>query len=69
MTMKEMTIKIGGMSCQHCVKAVKKTLQELDGVNHLEVKIGEAAISFDNNKLTVKDIEKAIVDSGYKVES
>ena len=67
--MKEMTIKIGGMSCQHCVKAVKKTLQELDGVNHLEVKIGEAAISFDNNKLTVKDIEKAIVDSGYKVES
>lgn len=67
--MKEVTIKISGMSCQHCVKAVIKSLQELNGVNILNVKIGEAAIKFDPNKCTIKDIEKAIVDSGYKVES
>ena len=67
--MKEMTIKIGGMSCQHCVKNVKKTLENLVGVAHVDVKIGEAVISFDSSKVTLKDIEKALTDDGYSLES
>ncbi|MDA8307170.1 MAG: cation transporter, partial [Deltaproteobacteria bacterium] len=26
------TVKVKGMSCQHCVKSVKKTLEEIDGI-------------------------------------
>ena len=60
------TIKIDGMSCQHCVMAVKKEIQKLD-VRTLDVKIGEATVEFDESKLKIESIENAIKDAGYIV--
>ena len=59
-------IKIDGMSCQHCVMAVKKGIQKLD-VTNLDVKIGEALVEFDENKVSEENIKQAIVESGYIV--
>ena len=59
-------IKIDGMSCQHCVMAVKKEILKLN-VQNLEVKIGEAVVEFDEMKLTENDISKAITNAGYSV--
>ena len=59
-------IKIDGMSCQHCVMAVKKEILKLN-VQNLEVKIGEAVVEFDEMKLTENDISKAITNTGYSV--
>jgi copper chaperone len=60
------TIMIDGMSCQHCVMAVKKELQKLD-LQNLDVKIGEATIEFDENKLNEQSIKAAIEEAGYAV--
>jgi copper chaperone len=62
----KITIKIDGMSCQHCVMAVKKEIQKLD-VQKLDVKIGEATIEFDESKIKIEAIENAIKDAGYIV--
>ncbi len=59
-------IKIDGMSCQHCVMAVKKEVQKLD-VQNLEVKIGEASVEYDENKVNEAAIKKAIEVAGYIV--
>ena len=59
-------IKIDGMSCQHCVMAVKKEIQKLN-VTNLEVKIGEASVEFDENKVSEENIKQAIVEAGYIV--
>jgi len=59
-------IIIDGMSCQHCVMAVKKEIQKLD-VQNLEVKIGEALVEYDENKVSEKNIQQAIVDAGFVV--
>lgn len=59
-------IIIDGMSCQHCVMAVKKEIQKLD-VQNLEVKIGEALVEYDQNKVSEKNIQQAIVDAGFAV--
>ena len=59
-------IKIDGMSCQHCVMAVKKEVQKLD-VQTLEVKIGEASVEYDENKVNEAAIKKAIEVAGYIV--
>ena len=59
-------IKIDGMSCQHCVMAVKNEIQKLNVIN-LEVKIGEASVEFDENKVSEENIKQAIVESGYIV--
>lgn len=59
-------LKIDGMSCGHCVMAVKKELSKLN-LETAEVEIGSAKIKFDETKLTASDIEKAINEAGYKV--
>jgi copper chaperone len=59
-------IKIDGMSCQHCVMAVKKELQKLE-IKNLDVKIGEVSVEFDENKVTQAEINQAIVDAGFIV--
>ena len=58
--------KIDGMSCQHCVMAVKKEIQKLD-VKNLDVKIGEASVEFDESKVSEDQINKAIEQAGYIV--
>ena len=45
--MKDITLKIEGMSCQHCVMRVKKAIDAVQGVSKAEVVIGQAAVSFD----------------------
>lgn len=60
------TIKINGMSCQHCVMAVKKELQKLE-LNNLEVKIGEAFVEFDEELTSLENVIDAIVEAGYEV--
>jgi copper chaperone len=59
-------IKIDGMSCNHCVMAVKKEIQKLN-VQNLEVKIGEASVEFDENKISLDNINQAIEKAGYTV--
>ena len=58
--------KIDGMSCQHCVMAVKKEIQKLD-VKNLDVKIGEASVEFDETKVSEENIKDAIEEAGYNV--
>lgn len=58
--------KIDGMSCQHCVMAVKKEIQKLD-VKNLDVRIGEASVEFDESKVRKENIKKAIEEAGYIV--
>jgi len=62
------TFEIEGMSCGHCVMAVKKELSKINIINS-DVKIGEAKVDFNENLVTVKDITSAIENAGYKVTS
>ncbi len=65
--MKTQEFKIEGMSCRHCVIAVRKELTRLDNVKVNDVQIGSAKVDFDENILTAADIVKAIEEAGYKV--
>ena len=65
--MAEAVMKIGGMSCQHCVMAVKKALGGVPGVVQSDVQIGSATVQYDDAKTKQKDIEAAIEKAGYKV--
>ena len=64
--MKEETLKIEGMTCGHCVMAVKKELQKLN-LNVKDVQIGKAIIEYDDAKVSRKQIEEAVDEAGYKV--
>ncbi len=59
-------IKIEGMSCGHCVMAVKKELMKLP-VKIKDVSIGSAEVEYDETKVTNEEIKQAINSSGYTV--
>ncbi len=63
--MEQATIDIQGMSCAHCVAAVKGALGQLDGVQVGEVKIGSAQVAYDPRTVTPERIAQAIEDEGY----
>ena len=66
--MKEITINIEGMSCQHCVMRVKKAIEGLAGISGLSVEVGSAKVTFDEAKIQQTDIENAVVKAGYKIK-
>jgi copper chaperone len=65
--MAEATIKIEGMSCQHCVMRVKKALETLPGIKQLDVNIGTASVTYDESTVKREDLEAAVEAAGYNV--
>lgn len=68
MAIEQTVIKVGGMSCQGCVKSVTKVLLELPGVSKAEVSLerGEAVIDYDAGKVTRDAIKQAIDAAGFE---
>jgi copper chaperone len=65
--MAETKIAIEGMSCQHCVMAVKKALGSVPGILETDVRIGSATVTFDDSKVKKEDIENSIEKAGYTI--
>jgi len=62
------TIKVKGMSCQHCVMSVTKALNQLEGIKNVQVDLAKGEVRFDNTKeVASQRIEKAIEDTGYEI--
>jgi len=66
--MAEITLKIEGMSCQHCVMNVKKAVDGVAGVSSSKVVIGSATVVYDSAKTTVDAIAGAVRNAGFKVK-
>ena len=56
---------IEGMSCNHCVNAVKEALGTINSVKVEAVEIGRASIEADD--AGIAQARAAIEDDGYKV--
>ncbi len=65
--MKEMTLKIDGMSCEHCVKAVTDALKGVPGVKPTHVDIGAAKLTYDPQQASPEEIVDAVTEEGYQV--
>ena len=66
--MEQTTIAVQGMSCGHCVAAVKGALTRLDGVEVRDVKIGSATVAYDPAKVSTDQIAGAIAEEGYQAQ-
>ena len=61
-------IKIEGMSCGHCVKAVTDALNNLPGVSSVQVSLEHGHAEFNaGEELDMAAVKKAVEDAGYKV--
>lgn len=64
--MKQLKLEVAGMSCGHCVNAVREALIAVPGVKVENVSIGSATVAFDEAKVTVGDLVDAVSDAGYE---
>ena len=62
-------IKISGMSCASCAKAVERAVKKLDSSVQATVNMAteKLSISYDKEKVKSEDIEKAIEKAGFGV--
>jgi copper chaperone CopZ len=58
-------LTIEGMTCDHCVRAVRNRLAETPGVEVERVEVGSAVIRLDPSATNIEAVEDAIADEGY----
>lgn len=65
---KKIDMKIDGMTCAACAKAVERVVKKLDGVESISVNIAtdKANIDYDPSKVKLSQIKAAIEKAGYK---
>ena len=59
-------VRVEGMSCQHCVRAVFTALTAVEGITRAEVGIGTVEVEHDG-RVTVDQLREAIAVAGYSV--
>ncbi|MCZ9838272.1 heavy metal translocating P-type ATPase [Brachyspira hyodysenteriae] len=65
----KMTLKIGGMHCAACSRAVERALKKTEGIEDANVNIAteKAVFNYDDKKLKYDDIVNVVVKAGYQV--
>ena len=64
--MTQLKLEVAGMSCGHCVHAVREALAALPGVKVEGVSIGSATVNFDETQVTVGELVDAVSEAGYE---
>jgi copper chaperone len=59
-------VRVEGMSCQHCVRAVFTALTAVPGITRADVSIGEVEVEHDGG-VSVDQLRDAIAVAGYRV--
>jgi copper chaperone CopZ len=64
-------IKIEGMHCHKCQNAIKKALQEINGVHEVEVDFpsGQASVLYSPGSVKIRELVDAIGQTGYRATS
>jgi copper chaperone len=62
------TLKISGMSCQHCANAVTKVLGAIDGVSNVKIDLSKGEASFDEKgPVDMEAVRAGVKKAGYEV--
>ncbi|MBE7720577.1 MAG: copper chaperone CopZ [Lacrimispora celerecrescens] len=67
--MAKAVIKVDGMSCEHCVKAITNAVGAISGVSGVSVDLEGKTVTVDHDpdQASVQTIKSEIEDQGYDV--
>jgi copper chaperone len=68
--MERIVLKVDGMSCEHCARAVTNAVSGISGTQDVSVDLkgGTVTFSFDSGKAALDAIEASIAEEGYTVK-
>jgi copper chaperone CopZ len=63
-------VKVVGMHCPSCAKAVELSMMDLDGVESAVVDLdaNKVEVEYDNEKVSDVDLAGAVKEAGFDVE-
>ena len=64
------TLKVSGWHCAGCPAKTEAALKKLDGVTSVEAsnKSKTAIVKYDDAKVQLAQLEKAVTDSGFEIQ-
>lgn len=65
--MQNVTLKVEGMSCGHCVNSVEGALRTVGASGKVDLASGTVKVEFDETNVSLDKIKAAIEDQGYDV--
>ena len=62
-------VKVEGMTCGHCVNAIQKAVGAVDGVDQVDVDLGNKLVTIicQDDPLTHEAIRRAVTTAGYQL--
>mgnify|MGYP001165178120 CR=1 FL=1 len=67
--MRQEIIKVEGMTCQHCVQIISDALNNITGLNTVNVDLvkKEVRVKFNENETELKKISDKIIEVGFEL--
>ncbi len=67
--MQQETIKVEGMTCQHCVGIITDALNNINGLNTVNVDLvkKEVSVKFNENETKLQKIFDKIIEVGFEL--
>ncbi len=66
--MEKTRLNVDGMSCEHCVRAITKTVGALPGVSHVAVDLDAKTVTVEHSpELPIEKIKYEIEEQGYEM--
>ena len=67
--MRQETVKVEGMTCQHCVQIITNALKNIAGLNTVNVDLvkKEVSVEFNENETKLQKISDKIIEVGFEL--
>lgn len=62
-----MKLKVEGMMCGHCKKAVTEALLKESNIEKVDVDLKKGEVTVEGNNLDIETLSEIITETGYKV--
>jgi copper chaperone len=64
------SLKVSGMTCSHCVRAVARALERIEGVRTaaVDLEAGRAEVEYDEARTDPRVFLDAVSEEGYTAE-
>ncbi|MGW8267412.1 MAG: heavy-metal-associated domain-containing protein [Longimicrobiales bacterium] len=67
--MEEMRLKVPDMSCGHCIGAIQRAMEVLDGVTEVEASLETKIVNIKSDRvLDTEEVLAAVAGAGYTPE-
>lgn len=70
--MKKATIQLETLTCPSCMQKIENAVKSLDGIDKENLSVlfnsSKVKVNFDDEKISISDIENAISKMGYEVK-